>query len=290
MKFKLKTFDIVLKVEKIANIHYFEFAKKYHTVDDSHNFCELLYVDNGSIVVKSDNYSGIISNNQLIIHRPNEVHSLMCKEDVAPNVIIIGFECVCEKLSHFSSFPTTLSAEHKKMLVEIMQEGINAYEPPYDTITLDMKKRETPVFGADQMLKIKLEAFLISLIRDMSISSTTHGAESEETSKVQRIHQYISEHYSEKILLDNLCFLFGTNKTTLCQSFKVTYGISINEYINTIKLKEAKRLIREDELSITQISEKLGFNSVHYFCRFFKKESGQSAKEYKKSILSKLNI
>lgn len=290
MEFKLKNFKIQLTVSRIANIHYFEFVRKYQTHDDFHNFCELLYVDNGAVMVHSENYTGLVSNNQLIIHRPNEIHSLICADDVAPNVIIIGFECLCDAIAPFANSPITLSAEHKKMLAEIMKEGMNAYEPPYDTITLDMQKRNDPVFGSDQMLKLRMEMFLITLVRDFDIRDNTLKWESEEENKVSGVQKYIEEHYMEKIQLEHLCFLFGTNKTTLCRNFKNVYGRSVTEYINMLKEKEAKRLLRENELSITEISERLGFTSIHYFCRFFKKETGHSPKEYIKSIRSKLNI
>lgn len=290
MEFRLKTFKIQLTVSRIANIHYFEFVSKYHTLDDSHNFCELLYVDNGSIMVKGEHYSGLVSNNQLIIHRPNEVHSLVCADDVAPNVIIIGFECLSDAIVPFSTGPVTLSPGHKKMLAEIMKEGMNTYEPPYNAITLDMNKRKNPIFGSDQMLKIKMEAFLITLVRDFSNYDNTLRHDEIEDRQVSVVHQYISEHYMEKIQLDSLCFLFGTNKTTLCRNFKDIYGKTVTEYINMLKEREAKRLLRENELSITEISDKLGFNSIHYFCRFFKKATGQSPKEYLKSIKSKLNM
>ena len=290
MEFRLKNFKIQLTVSRIANIHYFEFIRKYQTHDDYHNFCELLYVDNGSVMVHGENYTGLVSNNQLIIHRPNEVHSLTCADDVAPNVIIIGFECLCDAIAPFANSPITLSGEHKRMLAEIMKEGMNTYEPPYDTITLDMQKRKDPIFGADQMLKLRMEIFLITLVRDFDVRDNTLKYESEEENKVSIVHKYISEHYMEKIQLDNLCFLFGTNKTTLCRNFKNIYGKSVTGYINMLKEKEAKRLLRENELSITEISDRLGFNSIHYFCRFFKKETGQSPKEYLKSIRSKLNM
>ncbi len=290
MEYRLKTFNIQLTVSRIANIHYFEFVSKYHTVDDFHNFCELLYVDNGSIMVKGEHYSGLVSNNQLIIHRPNEMHSLICADNVAPNVIIIGFECLCDAIAPFATGPVTLSSDHKKMLAEIMKEGMNAYEPPYNAVTMDMRKRKTPLFGSDQMLKIKLEAFLITLVRDFTSFENTLRREDDNEGKVSIVHQYICEHYTEKIQLDNLCFLFGTNKTTLCRNFKNIYGKTVTAYINMLKEKEAKRLLRENEFSITEISERLGFNSIHYFCRFFKKQTGQSPKEYMKTIKSKLNM
>ena len=57
--------------------------------------------------------------------------------------------------------------------------------------------------------------------------------------------------------LDNICFLFGINKTSLCQSFKDEYGITVLNYINKLKIAEAKRLLRENKLSVTSDTEKM---------------------------------
>lgn len=291
MDYKLKTFDIPMNVTRIANVHYFEFTNQYHTTKNAHNFCELLYVDKGSITVRSENYSGSLSDNQLMIHRPNETHFLECCNNIAPNVIIIGFECLCPELIPFARFPVTLSVEQKRLLAEIMQEGMNVYAPPYDLPDqTDMKKREDYPFGADQMIKLRLETFLITLVRSQRRQAYASLASFPAGSGVAAVHQYLTEHYSEKIPLSNLCFLFGTNKTTLCKSFKAEYGTTILNYINSLKIREAKALLRENELSITEISEKLGFNSIHYFCRLFKKATGQAPKEYTATIRSKLNL
>ena len=49
-------------------------------------------------------------------------------------------------------------------------------------------------------------------------------------------------------------------------------------------------MLRDKEISVTEISEKLGFDSVHYFSRLFKKHTGVSPVNYAKSIKSKLNL
>ncbi len=288
MEYKLKNFITPVTVIRMANLHYFEFMNEYHTVDDSHDFCELLYVDRGSVTVNADNYKGELFNNQIIIHRPNEMHSLSCKENIAPNVIIIGFECLCSELEVFSRVPVTLTTEQKRMLADIMKEGMSVYTPPFDLPNVtDMTKREEFPFGADQMIKLKLESFLISIIRGNAAFHHLSKNEVHERSRIEAIHQYITENYTEKILLDNICFIFGTNKTTLCQDFKNVYKVTIVNYINSLKIKEAKALLRENKLSVTEISEKLGFNSIHYFSRMFKKVTGHTPKEYSKSIRSK---
>ncbi len=284
MEFKLQEFDTPLLITRIANVHYFEFTSEYQTIDDSHDFCELLYVDKGSICVYADNYSGILSNNQFIIHKANEIHSLKCNENIFPHVIIIGFECNSEELNIFSKAPVTLPAAHRKMLADVMKEGMNVFAPPYDIPnTLEMKKRKEYPFASEQMLKLNLEAFLISLIREREHLTTDSEAEIQQNKPLSEICKYISEHYTEKILLDNICFLFGTNKTTLCQNFKEEYGITILSYIDQLKIKDAKKLLRTQKLSITQIAEKLGFSSIHYFCRYFKKHTGISPSEYVQS-------
>ena len=290
MDFKLKTFDIPLNITRIANLHYFEFVNQYHTEQDSHAFCELVYVDKGSIKICAENYTGTLSNGQLIIHRPNESHALECTDNIAPNVIIIGFECQQPALDQFSARPVSLTSDQKKLLAEIIKEGMSVYAPPYDLPNLlDMKKRKTYPFGADQMVKLRLEIFLITLVRahhnSTEIKTTLYSK-----NKLEEIHQYITEHYMDKITLDNICFLFNTNKTSLCLNFKKEYHITILNYINDLKLSEAKALLRENELSVTEIATRLGFGSVHYFCRLFKKATGQPPKEYASSIRSRLQI
>lgn len=281
MEFKLQEFVTPMTVSRIANVHYFEFTSEYQTTDDAHNFRELLYVDKGSICVYSDSYSGILSNNQIIIHKADEVHSLKCNENIFPHVIIIGFECNAPELDIFSQGPVTLPPMHRKMLADIMKEGMNVFAPPYDIPnTLEMKKRISYPFAAEQMLKLNLESFLITLIRDYNNLRDTLDGEIMLNNMLCDICKYIAEHYTEKILLDNICFLFGTNRTTLCQNFKDEYGITILQYIDQLKIKEAKKLLQTQNFSITEISDKLGFNSIHYFCRHFKKNTGMSPSEY----------
>lgn len=288
MEFKLKRFENRIAVTRIANIHYFEFTKKYHTFKDNHAFREMVYVDNGEIIVQSDNFTGRLVTNQLIIHRSGETHSLTCTEGNAPNVIIIGFECKAQELDSFANSPVTLDSEQQKILTEIIKEGRTVFKAPYDVPNLkDMKKRKDYPFGADQMIKIKMEMFFIELIRSKE-TALTRGESEISDAKIHEIHNYIKKNFKEKITLNELCFLYGTNKTTLCSSFKKAFGETVVGYINKLKIKEAKKLMREETYNLTEISSILGFSSVHYFSRMFKKQENMSPKEYIGTIKSRL--
>lgn len=290
LEYKLKRFSSAITVTKIANLHYFEFLNQFHTSKGSHAFRELLYIDSGFITIAADNYTGVIKENQLIIHKSNEVHSLSCPENEASNVIIIGFECNSKELDMFSNELVTLNETQKKLLTEIIREGRNVFEPPYDIPgQRDMKKRKNFPFGADQLIKIKLENLLIELIRSKT-SIPTNETNEVSDDKIQEVYRYLNENFKEKIRLSEICFLFGTNSTTLCNKFRASYGETIISYINKLKIKEAKKLMRSGSYNLTEISSIVGFSSVHYFSRIFKQYENLSPSSYIKTIKSRLMI
>jgi len=290
LEFKLKRFENALTVSRIANMHYFEFTKQYHTFKDKHFFRELIFVDSGFIMVDSEGYNGVLRGGELLIHKADETHSLTCPEDDASNVIIIGFECNAPELDVFSHSPTLLNDIQKKLLTEIIKEGRSVFLPPFDVPNQrDMKKRKDYPFGADQMIKIKMEAFFIELIRSyMSVTDEEVGEVSDD--KINEICHYLNENYKEKIRLSELCFLFGTNKTTLCNRFRAVCGETVVSYINKLKIKEAKKLLRKGSHNLTEISAIVGFSSVHYFSRIFKQYENQSPTSYIKTIKSRLML
>ena len=285
VNFKLKPFDMPIVVSRLANVHYFELTNDFHTETDSHNFFELLYVDKGKVNVRSEGFEGDLSAGQLIIHMPDEAHSFICASSSAPNLIIIGFECKGEELAPLSKKAMSLTAAEKKLLAEIIKEGMSVYAPPYDIPNIpDMQKREEYPFGADHMIKLRLETLLILLVRDWKMSKKTEKYKRKIIPEVFDVYQYLNEHYTEKITLDNLSFIFGTNKTTLCKSFKEKYGTTVVEFINGLRISRARELLGKSEMSVTEISEALGFSSVHYFCRIFKSKVGRSPKEYAENL------
>ncbi len=289
MQYIQKDFEIAVSVTRIANIHYFEFTDQYKTHSDAHNFCELVYIDKGALLIESEGFSGILTDGHMLIHRAGEMHSLSCSGGLAPGVIIIGFSCDCPLLSTFSETPTALSQKEKRLLSEILKDGMSVYMPPYDMPnTVDMKKREFYPFGADQLLKNHIEELLISLIRRKKEEGSFLDVSDSGNTVVSHITQYINEHFTERITLDSLCFLFATNKTTLCRDFKSEHGKTVLEYINALKIKEAKRLLRTQKYTATEVADLVGYSSLHYFSRTFKCITGISPKHYFETVIARL--
>lgn len=280
----LHTFRTELSVTRIANMQYFEMPEGYTSHPDRHPFAELVYVDSGEITVESEGYSGRLKKNELLIHPAGDRHSLSCV-GAAPSIIIIGLECPTTHLFPFGRTPVSLSPTLQPMLVEIVKEGRNVFLPPYDIPNrTDMQKRESFPFGADQLIRNLLECFLIKLIREREAAPLGVSGQAAEGLRTGEILRYLENNYREHITLEELCFLFGTNKTTLTKDFRSLTGDTVMGHLAALRLRHAKALLREGTHSVTEIAEVLGFSSVHYFTRFFRKHENMSPSEYAGSI------
>ncbi len=281
MEFKIHELNSVLNLSGIVNLHFFEFPENYSTKDDKHPFSELIFVNTGSVHITSTSYTGPLEKGEMIIHKPNEVHSLRTPTKSSPSVVIIGFTCTSEKLSTFAKQPFALNDGEISKLAELAKEGRNVFAPPYNKSVYNMKKKETKPYGSEQILKILFEGFLISLIRRYSPKGVALDAPVERSFAVSEVIRYLDENFLEKITIDNLAFLFRTNRSSLCREFKNATGKTIIEYINDKKLELAKEKIASSEASFTQIAEDLHFESIHYFSRFFSQRTGFTPSEYR---------
>lgn len=286
MEYVTKRLSDTINVTGIVNLHFFEFANDLTTVDEMHPFYELVFVNSGTLNIYSEDYSGTLAKNEMIIHRKDTHHSLSTSAKNSPEVIIIGFECNSKKIDDFSRMPIHLSDSNVRKLAEIVKEGRNVFTPPYNVPVYDMKKKTCQLFGSEQMLRILLEYFLIRLIREYNFNvNTEEGAEA--PILINEIIAYINENYLERITIDELAFIFKTNRATFCRDFKRTTGKTLVEFVNMKRFEAAKYKILNSAHTFTKISEELNFESIHYFTRFFKKMSGMTPREFRKSRIKR---
>ena len=144
----------------------------------------------------------------------------------------------------------------------------------------DMKKKKHQPFGAEQMLRLSMESFLLLLLREYRTSDG--GEEMKETpAAIHEVVAYVDANYLERMTIDELAFLFKTNRATLCREFKRETGKTLVAFVNGKKIEKAKEKILTTEKTFTQIAEEMNFESIHYFTRFFKKMTGESPKDFR---------
>lgn len=99
---------------------------------------------------------------------------------------------------------------------------------------------------------------------------------------ITNLNAFLIEHLSEDLSVERLMREFQISRNKLYESANEYLGQGIAEYIKNLRLKEARRLLKETDLAVYEIADKVGFNDYNYFCRIFKKEIGMPAKQYRK--------
>lgn len=123
--------------------------------------------------------------------------------------------------------------------------------------------------------------FLLEFYRSADIKPSRGRAERSEL--IAGVLGYIEEHYKEDFPLSVLSEKAGVSHQHFCRVFKESMNVRPKEYINRLRIREAKRLLTETKKPIAKIAEEVGFSESAYFCAVFKKAEGRSPLEYRKA-------
>lgn len=122
---------------------------------------------------------------------------------------------------------------------------------------------------------------LLTLLMEQSWHPESRS-ESRKRLELLSIKNYLDEHYTEKIVLDDLSEKFFINKFYLSKIFKEAYGTTINSYLITKRITRAKQLLRFTDMTVDEVGAAVGMGDANYFSRMFRKVEGSSPREYRK--------
>ena len=275
-----------LVISNIITLFYFEFDKHFKFSGELHDFWEFLYVDKGEIEVLAGETRHLLKQGTIIFHKPNEFHSFYSYHGTAPNLIVMTFDCQSQAMKHFEHKVICLQDEQRNLLAQMIKEGANAFHFPF---CYPLVRNENQLSGCEQLIKNYLEIFLIQLLRKGTItdnigSLSSLAKEKDQDELTQSIIQFMEERLDTKVTLTELSQSLHVAKTILKEVFKKHTGHSIMVYFTQMKIERAKVFIRDDVHNFTEIAQKLGFSSVHYFSKKFKKSIGMNPSEYAKSV------
>lgn len=112
------------------------------------------------------------------------------------------------------------------------------------------------------------------------VSNNLYGKTTKST--MERVVRYIHANYSQELRLEMLANIFGYNSAYLGKVFHQYMGDNFNNYLDKIRITEAKRLLAMDEYKVYEVAEKVGYTNINYFHNKFKKYVGVSPLNYKK--------
>lgn len=159
---------------------------------------------------------------------------------------------------------------HKNPLVEqlfhLMLEELQGQPPGYE---IRMLHTLVDILLLTARLTIKQEA------------TPAHYLNSPIHQKITEIAGYIGDHYSEDLSLASMAQTFHISPYYLSRTFKAVTGFTLTEYVHSVRIRQAQKLLKETRLSVTEISSRIGFDNVSHFGKIFKKIAQQSPREYR---------
>lgn len=277
----------VLNIRTIVTLHYFEFSPQYRTAGETHDFWEMVYVDSGELDICGGSQEHHMRQGDVIFHKPNEFHDVRCDGVHTASIFIVTFDCASPAMKFFYERVMSVPAELRPAITAIMEEGARNFEVEHHPLRL----RANAPIGGEQLFHMYLETFLIRLMR-WEEDQTDHNRlftsqETLEDCLSGDIISYMKEHLYENVTLEDICEHFHFGKSYLCRVFKENTGNSIMQYYMELKIEEAKYLLHTTQMSISHISDRLGFENPQYFARVFRKMTGNAPRDYRKKSVTR---
>ena len=285
-------FEKSIEIDALSSIHYFEFDDTFIDKIEEHDSWELVYVDRGECTIVADDNVFQLKQGEMYFHKPHERHMLRITKGITPNIFIITFFSNSPAMSYFEKQKITASMSSKQHIAAIIHEASSTFDLPFNNPMMSKLKlkEEDALWGGTQTLLIRLELMLIEIVRAnhyyVTKKKRIYPKDIIEDEFVLKIISFMEDRLYGKFTMDELSQELSFGKTYISRCFTEACGCSIIDYFTKMKIDEAKRLIRESKYNFFEISEMLMFSNSHYFSTIFKKQTGMTPTQYKRSCRS----
>lgn len=260
-----------VKINKVYTLFYQEKEFGFCFKGEKHNFWELTYVDKGTLHTKVNDIEYILNQGDLIFYSCNQFHTQWSDKNKSTSFLTITFDMDFKNDMHLNNKVFSLENTLKLILKNILNE------------------KESYNYYSDDLILCYLKELIIRLVRRENFEDTINNLNTDiqeniENSIVKTTLEYIHKNINTKITVPHIAQSIPISPSYLSTIFKKYMKTTIVEYMNSYKLEKSKDLIKTTNYNITEISNMLGYNSVHYFSRQFKNAYGISPSYYSKSI------
>lgn len=247
-----------ITVEKIPG------DETYHHISDN---LTMLFINKGAAQISINDEEVTIKKHDLIIFNPDyqiSIEPIRKLEWIHLDISGILFTSTFE-----------VNSLQQVFIIEKVNPKIKDY------LELALLESEERFRGTDIILKKLLECVMVHILRhnELSIKDSSVQLKHDE---IELVQQYIRDNYSKKIKLDELSDLVGINKYYLIRLFKQKTGLSPIDYLIHIRLQEAEVLLANTNISISEISDRVGFHSPSHFSKTFRETNHITPTQYRK--------
>lgn len=259
-----------LDISEIYTKFYQEKGTNYNFSGEKHSYWELTYVDKGELLTTIDGVSYHLKQGDLIFYAPMQFHTQSTFEKISSSYLTINFK---------------MNFNHADLLCNKI---FSLKRDSYFIVTKLIEELSNDNLYSNDLSLCYLKQLIIQMLRldnsHFHSKPTTHMQQTYENELLNDILLYIDNNIYEKISVSTLCDHFCISTSMLHSLFRKNMNNTAKNYINELKLSKSKELIRNSTHTLSEISEMLGFSSIHYFSKKFKLYFNISPTEYSKSI------
>lgn len=257
-------------IKEIYGYYYQVRNANYDFPGEKHEFWELSFIDNGVLDTTVNEESFQLKNFDLILYAPNQFHTQ-------------------STASHQScSYLTLLFDMDIKEPERLTNRVFNANRDIHNALNNFIKVSSNETFFDNELMICYLKELMVKLLQYDFMSNTpiasTPMQQRFENELLNEILIFINENIYESLTIEEICHKFSISRSSLQMLFKNNLNTAPKQYISDLKLNKSKVLIKESMYTISEISAKLGFTSIHYFSRKFKQQFGITPSDYAKTI------
>lgn len=133
------------------------------------------------------------------------------------------------------------------------------------------------------MLKTSDRQTIENIIRSTVAKLSVEKPQEPQSAQMSKIKYYVSEHITETIRRDDVASYVGFSPDYLSSYFRKEEGCTLNSYIGREKVRYAQKLLLQTDLPVSVIAQNLGFETSSHFTSLFRKITGKTPREYRKS-------
>lgn len=260
------------KMELEIRTHQIEYFRTYSlsTVPHIHKEIELVFVLNGTATVHIENSVKKISTFDMFISFPNQLHYYQDALGGDYLVILLNPDLL------FNSFSDLYTVIPYSNVIRLADDESKQFIS--QIISLIESANSIMIIG------------YICLLFGKAMQNITFKERSNQNNKIiEAFFKYCNENYNQHLSLESVSKALSVSKSHLSRLIhKVLQNISFNDYINSLRINKACHLLKYTKMTITNISESIGFNSIRTFNRAFKFLNNVSPSQYREE--SKTNL
>lgn len=233
-----------------------------------HENIEILYVIEGDGTILCDSVEYQASAGDFFIINCENIHSTSSKNKFTYHCLIVDTNFCLENGLNIKNIVYKTQIKDKKL-----EELFNVFVREYNETTSDLK---VPAVRA-AVLQIMLH------ISRNHVSESNDRLHQRSSEIIHKALNFINSNYEKKLTLETVAKNINVSKFYFEREFKKYTGYTVITYVNMLRCRQAKRLLKHSDNSISEIAKECGFENMSYFSRTFYKYENILPSDYKKS-------